>query len=325
MRRLKVKRLVAGILFSISAGFSAFYCADTGFYYSSQSLCDAVCTNTCETLLDNPQGLSCDTTDYEFFIYNPQTNKTIAVTKNADFWDQFTNLLVIEDASDNEAGRQLAQFVNSSLWIGMHDPNLSSSYNSINPGRFVWWDGTQVSYTNWASGEPDNAVLTGDIGVVNPPGEHWAFTGTDGKWRDDGLHASRGGDYKPRYRALVMWRKQLDCVNGLSQNDQTTTTDMVNLYCNGETPCFLCTDGNDIQRCSPNTSLCPIQKATCDPSCPIGYVYVDVHQRCEASPVITCSGGGSLSGGVCVVDPTINCPQGGSYNAQTGKCEAQPI
>lgn len=252
-----MKRLVLSLL--VVAGlelcWSAFYCADTGFYYSDKTFCDNACFSSCQTLSDNPQGLACDTANYELFIYNPQTNKTIAITKNADFWDQFSDLLVIEDASDNEAGKEILSYLNTSAWIGMYDPNYSSSYNSVNPDRFVWWDGTQVGYTNWASGEPDNAVLTEDIGVVSPPGEHWAFMETDGKWRDDGLHASRGGDYKPRYRALVMWRKQLDCVNGLSQSDQTTTTDMVNLYCNGETPCFLCTDGNDIQRCSLGTAF----------------------------------------------------------------------
>ncbi len=238
------------LLSGLSLGWSAYYCADTGFYYSDQAFCDSVCSNPCEVLLDNPQGLTCDTTNYELFIYNPQTNKTIAITKSSDFWDQFSSLLVIEDVSDNEAGREILSYLNTTAWIGLHDPNLSPSYNSVDPSRFVWYDGTQVSYTNWASGEPNNVVFNEDIGVVVPLGEHWVHMYANGKWNDNGLHAKRGGDYKPRFRALVMWRQQLDCVNGLTQNNQTTTTDMVNLYCNGQTPCYLCTDGTDLQACS---------------------------------------------------------------------------
>ena len=311
-----MKKGLVAFIFLSGVSFSAFFCADTGFYYSDQAFCDSVCSNPCEVLLANDQGLACDTANYEFFIYNPQTNKTIAITKNSDFWDQFSNLLVVEDVSDNEAGRQILSYLNTTAWVGLYDPNLSSSYNSVDPSRFVWWDGTPLNYTNWNTGEPDNRVDTQDIGNVSPLGEHWAYMDAGGTWNDDGLHLSYGGDYKPRRRALVMWRQQLDCVNGLSQNDQTTTTDLVNLYCNGQTPCYLCTDGNTIEVCAQgnvwgtNSSewLCPLEKVSCaqNPSCPQGGTY-------------------NSSTGTCEADPSISCPQGGSYNAQTGKCEAQPV
>lgn len=234
------------IFLLVGLTWGAFFCPDNGFIYSDQSHCSATCSS-CQALLDNPQGLACDTANYEYFVYNPQTNKTIAITKSSGFWDEFQNLLVVEDASDNEAGRVILSYLNVHAWIGLYDPNLSASYNSVNPSRFVWYDGTPVSYTNWHDGEPNNAVLNEDIGVVSPPGEHWGEMYEDGTWNDYGKHYY---DPNPVRRALVMWRQQLDCVNGVSENDQTTTQDMVNLYCNGQTPCYLCTDGNDIKACN---------------------------------------------------------------------------
>ncbi|HHJ63332.1 MAG TPA: hypothetical protein ENJ61_00330 [Aquifex aeolicus] len=311
-----MRRLLTGTLLFWKIGFSAFFCADTGLYYSDQTFCSSVCSNPCEVLLAGDQGLTCDTLNYELFVYNPQTNKTIAITKSSDFWDQFSGLLVVEDASDNEAGRQILSYLNTTAWIGLYDPDLSPSYNSVNPSRFVWWDGTPVSYANWNTGEPDNFVDTQDIGSVSPLGEHWVYMDAGGMWSDDGLHLSYGGDYRPRRRALVMWDGQLDCVNGLPQNDRTTTNDMINLYCGGQTPCYLCADGSSIDACTQGdvwgTSsagwLCPLEKTSCVQSfsCPQGGTY-------------------NRSTGVCEADPDISCPPGGSYNAQTGRCEAQPL
>ena len=299
----------AGILLFATFTWGAYFCSDTGFYYSDKTFCDSVCSNPCETLLANDQGLVCDTQNYELFIYNPQTNKTIAITRNSDFWDRFSNLLVVEDASDNEAARQILSYLGTTAWIGLHDPELSASYNFVDPSRFVWWDGTRVSYQNWGSGEPNNEVFQEDIGVVSPLGEHWVRMRADGTWVDDGLHARYGGDYKPRYRALVFWRVQLDCVNGVPETGQTTTNDMIQLYCGGQTPCWLCTDGNVIERCTAGSSgwLCPLGKVSC-------------------TKKVSCPGGGTYNSGTgkCEADPDVSCPSGGSYNARTGKCEAVP-
>ena len=311
-----MKRMLFSFLGVLSLSWGAYYCADTGMYYSDRNFCDSVCSNSCEVLLANDQGLTCDTANYELFVYNPQTDKTIAITKSSDFWDQFSGLLVVEDASDNEAGRQILSYLGTTAWIGLYDPELSPSYNFVDPSRFVWWDGTPVGYSNWNTGEPDNRVDTRDTGSVSPLGEHWVYMDAGGMWNDDGLHASYGGDYKPRRRALVMWRQQLDCVNGLPQSDQTTASDMINLYCGGQTPCYLCADGSSIDACTQGNVwgtnsagwLCPLGKISCiqSLSCPQGGTY-------------------NRSTGVCEADPDVSCPPGGSYNAQTGRCEAQPL
>ena len=240
------------VLFSLTR--AAFYCGDTGLFFSDQTFCDTNCSSPCQPLLANDQGRACDSANYELFVYNPQTNKTIAISKGRGFWDEFNNLLVISDASDNSVAQMIVSYVGEGAWIGLYDPNLSASYNSVNPSRFVWVTGNPVAYTNWGAGEPDNKVDSADIGTVSPLGEHWVYIDGSGTWKDDGLHVSYGGDYRPRRRALVMWEGQLDCVNGLPQNDQTTTSDMVNLFCGGNTPCFLCTDGSAIEACSLGTS-----------------------------------------------------------------------
>ena len=59
------------------------------------------------------------------------------------------------------------------LWIGLWDPQGN--------GNFVWVNGEQVVYTNWAAGEPNNANQP-------TPGVEWAVelrTGSfNGEWND---------------------------------------------------------------------------------------------------------------------------------------------
>lgn len=289
------------ILLLSGNSFAVYYCSDTGLYYSDRLFCDNVCSNPCDALQSNGSGLTCDTSSYELFVYNPQTNKTIAISKNLAFWDNYQNLLVIEDPSDNEAARQILSVLNTSAWIGLYDPNLSSSYNSVNPSRFIWYDGTPVSYTNWLPGEPNNEVYNSDIGNVSPLGEHWVEINPSGQWRDYGKHQN---DPTPLRRGIVMWRNQLDCVNGIPPNTTTTNQDIADIYCDGNLPCYVCADTQNMEACEQSSQgwLCPLGKTLCITSgpCPQGTVLVG--NRCEA-------------------DPVINCPAGGTYNTQTGFCE----
>ncbi len=289
------------ILFA-GISFGAFFCGSNGFYYSDKNFCDATCSYPCESLVNADLGLKCDTENYELFLYNPQTNKTIAVTKKKGFWNEFRNLLVIEDVSDNKAGQTIVSYLNTTAWIGLYDPDLSSSYNSSDTSRFVWWDGTHVAYMNWASGEPDNKVLNEDIGVVSPLGEHWVLMKPDGTWADYGKHYN---DLQPSRRALVMWRNQLDCVRGFPKTETSTPQDIINMYCGGETPCFLCNAGGELQRCVSDSNgwLCPAGKV-----------------KCSQQPA--CSGGGSYdpSSGKCRVEPKVTCPEGGQYVPERDSC-----
>jgi hypothetical protein len=62
-----------------------------------------------------------------------------------------------------------------------------------------------------------------------------------------------------------------------------STQDMINYYCGGKNPCYLCTDGSQIQRCI-NDKLCPIKKTPCTPKCPPGGSYNEKTGKCEAKP-----------------------------------------
>ena len=55
------------------------------------------------------------------------------------------NLPKIETAGENE---WLASQINGSIWLGLSD--------YANEGTWVWYDGEEAIYTNWASGEPSN-------------------------------------------------------------------------------------------------------------------------------------------------------------------------
>jgi len=139
----------------------------------------------------------------------------------------------------------------SSAWIGLYDPNKTQQFGVVNPSRFEWVDGSVLSYQNWENGQPDNLVITGDTGVVSVLGEHWAYMDSNGKWFDDGYHQIYGGDYTPRRYALVAWNGPLDCVNGVSpQNDVSDYQDsLINNVCNGETPCYACASDNGVFQC----------------------------------------------------------------------------
>lgn len=89
----------------------------------------------------------------------------------------------------------------SAAWIGVWDPNYSSSYCyegsgvcSTNPSRFKTVKNEALTYSNWDAAQPDNFVRDYDIvdnmAMVAPLGEHWGIiSGNNGRWRDYGSHA----------------------------------------------------------------------------------------------------------------------------------------
>lgn len=89
----------------------------------------------------------------------------------------------------------------STAWIGVWDPNYSSSYCyegsgtcSTNPSRYRTVKNQTLTYSNWDVNQPDNFVREYDIvdnmAMVAPLGEHWGvMSGNSGRWADYGLHA----------------------------------------------------------------------------------------------------------------------------------------
>lgn len=82
------------------------------------------------------------------------------------------NLVTINDAAE-QAWIESRFDVEQNLWIGLTDSPL---YGAIE-GVFRWVSGQAVTYTNWSSGEPNNAS-------ANPEGEDFVELYPNGKWND---------------------------------------------------------------------------------------------------------------------------------------------
>jgi hypothetical protein len=64
-----------------------------------------------------------------------------------------TTLATVDDAAENDALRTRGQQLFGHFWIGLNDHDVE--------GSFVWIDGSEPTYTNWHSGEP-NDYSTGE-------------------------------------------------------------------------------------------------------------------------------------------------------------------
>lgn len=88
-----------------------------------------------------------------FTLGGTHNGHTYFVANEANFWPQAESiaqsfgghLVAINDAAENEFVRSLTT---STIWIGMNDLDQE--------GTFVWTNGDPITYTNWASGEPNN-------------------------------------------------------------------------------------------------------------------------------------------------------------------------
>ncbi|XP_070570789.1 perlucin-like protein [Ptychodera flava] len=77
------------------------------------------------------------------------------------------NLAVIDDAEENLFLKQYTQNIYH-IWIGLSDVDVEGSWE--------WEDGSKVSYTNWNTGEPN------DAGGIEDCAHFWSSL--DGKWND---------------------------------------------------------------------------------------------------------------------------------------------
>ena len=240
-------------IFIKTVSFSApFYCSDNDAVFSDSALCDSVCSSPCQELNPSVSASSgaCDTSKYRGFVY--YNNKTYALTTTEGFWEDFSNLAVVLDEGTNSLFVSLLSYYSvGSAWIGLYDPNKTQNFGVVDPSRFVWRDGSSYSYSNWASGEPNNYVDGADIGVVPVLGEHWVEVKSDGTWSDNGYHYSFGGDYSPKRYAFIEWNGALDCVNGepISADTSDYQQSIVDNVCSGNTPCYVCANDSGVYQC----------------------------------------------------------------------------
>jgi hypothetical protein len=84
-----------------------------------------------------------------------------------------TDLLTLDGFSTNKAAAAVSRAYEVDLWTGMTD--------YADEGQWSWADGSTVSYTNWAPGEPNNFGNDEDCMELG----YYA----DGKWNDNGCSA----------------------------------------------------------------------------------------------------------------------------------------
>ncbi|TDA63627.1 hypothetical protein E0765_07265 [Sulfuricurvum sp. IAE1] len=223
MLKTDLKIAILGLAISTSALSAPFHCSNNGLTYSVQAMCNSVCGKTCEEMDPNPTNAgACDTANYDGFVSDG--SKSYGISKTTNFWTSFSNLSVPNDSNENDLIKGIVGYYGVNAWIGIYDPLKSNSYNSVDPSRFKDKDGLAITFSNWAAGQPDNKNDSADIGVVPINGEHWARIGTDGKWSDDGYHASYGGDYKAKFKAIAEWNGELACVAGTPKPTTSTST-----------------------------------------------------------------------------------------------------
>ncbi len=284
-------------LFYFGISNAASICIDNGAVFDDDNLCRNICS-TCSSvsLVSNSSGV-CDKTNYRAFVYF--NNKTYAISKSVGFWEDFNNLAVVSNQDLNALLAGILAFYKLDAWIGLYDPQRSQSFNYIDKSRFIWVDGSALSYDNFSSGEPNNYVANEDIGLVPVLGEHWVVMLSNGTWNDIGYHQLYGGDYSPKRNAIVQWNGPLDCVNvGVTSDRNQSPTNLIDNVCNGQTPCYVCTEnGSNFRECN----IAKNNSGQTVYSCPIGRVACSATYK---NPI---------------------CPKGGNFNANTGKCEAQPL
>ena len=74
-----------------------------------------------------------------------------------------SKLAMVKSQSELQA---LVQKVRRDLWIGLHRDSRDKS-------RWIWVDGTRVSYSHWYQGEPNNSGGKEDCVHMFPPSGKW--------------------------------------------------------------------------------------------------------------------------------------------------------
>lgn len=128
----------------------------------------------------------------------------------------------------------------STAWIGVWDPNYTSSYCqegsgvcSTDPSRFKTVKNQTLTYSNWEVGQPDNFVREYDIvdnmAMVAPLGEHWGvMSGNSGRWADYGYHADSFNN-PPKFIAVFEYDTKPEC---FMEDGALSADDFVEKKCN---------------------------------------------------------------------------------------------
>ncbi|MHB1702829.1 MAG: conjugal transfer protein TraN [bacterium] len=356
LKKILIISLAIIIFTSIKAN-AQYLCGSTGYIYRNQGFCNANCSlngssSPCEELTPSTTSAPACPSGYEGFVFNPNKNTTYAISTNSEFWTSFDNttssneMAIISDSATNSLLSSILTYYNiSDAWIGLYNPQMSTDYNTVNPDRpYSWVNGSSLSYTNWASGQPNNALPDQDLSLLpeSEYGQHWIEMESNGNWNDIGYNYTNSSSqgYAPYLPALVQFNNQLSCVSGtepptpLTQGQQNN---LANQYCSGNTSnCYLCTNGSNLAECqsgntypSGSAELCPMDEVTCNQQtntpqykCPSGYTLTD-NTQCVNSIAPSCPAGYTFQNGQCVSTVSPSCPSG--YNDVNGQCVSGQI
>ena len=147
--------------------------ADSGVNPLASEVCNGI-DDDCDSTVDSAAACPCNLERYG--------NHTYLFCESTEDWHDAeaacqtqTNyeLVVIDDATEQAWVWTTAASTDSSRWwwIGFHNQNASASQEPS--GGFEWVDGSAVSYTAWASGQPDDYRSDEDCAHIYPNTGRW--------------------------------------------------------------------------------------------------------------------------------------------------------
>lgn len=226
-------------------------------------------------------------------------------------------------------------------WIGVYDPSLSQlglcysgNVCTVNASRFSTVKNTPLSYSNWANGEPNNAVYEYDIvdgkQMVAPLGEHWAVIGENSQWGSFGNHAQESNN-PIQFKAIFEFDTKPECVVGGPTSEPATERKCTDTIYNtgSSTAGQIVNNGDgDVAMTTSNTytcqndtygnEYCPTQLAKCDEVWGYQDGYSVSHEICGdgTQPVNgMCKSTTKACDAVGGVWNGTNCTVSGSYQA----------